>query len=48
MPDFAPDVIARESWFDVDTGELDRRIFSDHQIYQEDLKKIFARAWNFM
>ena len=48
MPVSAPDVIARESWFDVDTGQLDRRIFSDQQIYQEELKKIFARAWNFM
>lgn len=41
-------VIARDSWFDVDKGELDRRIFSDQQVYQEELKKIFARAWNFM
>ncbi|MFP6806764.1 MAG: Rieske 2Fe-2S domain-containing protein [Pseudomonadales bacterium] len=44
----AMDVIARESWFDTETGELDRRVFSDAQIYQEELKKIFARAWNFM
>jgi phenylpropionate dioxygenase-like ring-hydroxylating dioxygenase large terminal subunit len=42
------DVIARDSWFDVDKGELDRRVFSDQDIYQEELKKIFARAWNFM
>jgi 3-phenylpropionate/trans-cinnamate dioxygenase alpha subunit len=34
--------------FDVETGELDRRIFSDEKIYQEELKKIFGRAWNFM
>jgi phenylpropionate dioxygenase-like ring-hydroxylating dioxygenase large terminal subunit len=43
-----PKVIARESWFDAENGELDRRIFSDPEIYQEELKKIFARAWNFM
>jgi len=36
------------NYFDVETGELDRRIFSDEQIYQEELKKIFGRAWNFM
>ena len=42
------DVIARDTWFDIGTGELDRRIFSDSQIYQEELNKIFARAWNFM
>ena len=41
-------VIARDSWFDADKGELDRRVFSDYEVYQEELKKIFARAWNFM
>ena len=30
---------------DLDTGQLDRRIFSDNDIYQEELEKIFGRAW---
>jgi phenylpropionate dioxygenase-like ring-hydroxylating dioxygenase large terminal subunit len=29
-------------------GTIDRRIFSDEQIYQRELEQIFARAWNFM
>ena len=38
----------RTPWFDVDTGILDRRIFADRRIYDEELKRIFARAWNFV
>ncbi len=30
---------------DLETGQLDRRIFSDNDIYQEELEKIFGRAW---
>ena len=30
---------------DLKTGQLDRRIFSDRDIYQEELEKIFGRAW---
>jgi phenylpropionate dioxygenase-like ring-hydroxylating dioxygenase large terminal subunit len=30
------------------TGLIDRRIFSDQDIYQLELEQIFARAWNFM
>ena len=30
---------------DLSTGLLDRRIFSDSDIYQEELEKIFGRAW---
>src|SRR4051794_28252843 len=29
-------------------GTVDRRIFSDDEIYQAELEHIFARAWNFM
>ena len=38
----------RTRWFDVETGVLDRRIFSDAEIYQQELQRIFARAWNFV
>lgn len=30
---------------DLETGRLDRRIFADPDIYQEELEKIFGRAW---
>src|SRR5437762_978579 len=33
---------------DPEKGTVDCQIFSDEQIYQLELEKIFARAWNFM
>ena len=36
------------SLFDPATGELDRRVMSDEDIYQLELERIFARGWNFM
>jgi len=33
---------------DFDKGLLDRRIFSDADIYQEELEKVFGRAWLFI
>src|SRR5438105_6584457 len=33
---------------DASKGTVDRRIFSDPEIYQAELEHIFARAWNFM
>ena len=33
---------------DMTKGTVDRRIFSDEEIYQRELEQIFARAWNFM
>src|SRR5215211_1975936 len=32
----------------VNKGEVDRRMFFDEDIYQLELERIFARAWNFM
>jgi len=34
--------------FDEENGLLDRRIFSDDDLYQQELDQIFGRAWNFM
>ena len=31
-----------------ETGTVDRIIFSDQAIYEMELERIFARAWNFM
>src|SRR6266550_2217779 len=39
--DFAPMV-------DTESGLVDRRIFSNEEIYRLELEQIFARAWNFM
>ena len=33
---------------DIEKGLVDRRIFSDQDIYQLELERIFARAWNFV
>ncbi len=33
---------------DGDTGLINRRIFSDRDIYDLELERIFARAWNFV
>src|SRR5947207_2965884 len=33
---------------DKEKGTVDRRIFSDPEIYQLELENIFVRAWNFM
>jgi len=35
-------------YVDAKTGTVDRVIFSDQAIYEMELERIFARAWNFM
>jgi len=36
------------SLIDHENGVIDRRIFSDADIYQQELKQIFSRCWNFV
>lgn len=33
---------------DLDEGRVDRRIFSDEQLYEQELYRIFARSWLFV
>src|ERR1700739_847169 len=33
---------------DLDKGSLSRRVYWDHQIYEHELEKIFARSWLFL
>ncbi len=42
--------MARElkSYVDAEKGQVDRRIYSDPDIFQLEMEQIFARAWNFM
>lgn len=35
-------------YMDLKEGWLDRRIFSDADIYEEELYRIFARSWLFV
>ena len=35
-------------WLDTETGLLDKNIFVDRDLYELELERVFARAWNFM
>ena len=35
----------RYNLFDPETGSLDRRVFTDQAIYDEEMEKIFGRSW---
>ncbi len=41
-------VISATDWVDHKSGKVDRRIFSDEEIYRQELERIFARGWNFI
>src|SRR3954453_20810443 len=46
IADLRPEEITR--FVDADNALVDRKIFSDEEIYQLELEQIFARCWNFM
>ncbi|MBV1882088.1 MAG: Rieske 2Fe-2S domain-containing protein [Pseudomonadales bacterium] len=48
MTEAQTDVVDQDNLIDNENGLVDRRIFSDEGVYQAELKKIFARGWNFM
>ncbi len=35
-------------WFDAERGLIDKKIYVDKDIYELELDRLFARAWNFM
>lgn len=47
-PGGAPSKSEIRSYFDPVEGTLDRRIFADQELYDLEMRNIFARAWNFM
>ena len=40
--------LLKHDYFDAGTGIMDRRMFTDETVYQQELEKIFGRAWNFV
>ncbi len=44
----APTALQPHTMIDADNGLIERRIFSDPEIYREELRQIFARTWHFM
>lgn len=41
-------VIKNVNWVDVENGFIDRNIFTDEEIYQQELEQVFARSWLFV
>jgi len=41
-------VLSGIKWVDTDTGTIDRNIFYNDEIYQQELEQIFARSWLFL
>ncbi len=37
-----------DACYNPSTGVLDRRIFTDRLVYEEELERIFGRGWNFI
>ena len=37
-----------QQYVDFDKGLVDRRIFTDQEIFDLEMERIFARAWNFV
>ena len=42
----APDKL--QELVSLERGEIDRRIFSDPEIFEQEMKSIFARSWLFL
>jgi phenylpropionate dioxygenase-like ring-hydroxylating dioxygenase large terminal subunit len=40
--------IGSRRWVDTETGLIDRQIFFDEEIYQQELEQVFARSWLFV
>ena len=40
--------ITQQQWVDTESGLVDRRIFTDPDLYQQELELVFARSWLFL
>ena len=40
--------ITQQQWVDTELGLVDRRIFTDPDLYQQELELVFARSWLFL
>ena len=40
--------VETRQWVDTQQGEMDRSVFTDAGLYQEELEKVFGRAWQFI
>lgn len=40
--------ISSQQWVDTETGLIDRSIFFDQELYQQELEQVFARSWLFV